>query len=316
MNKFIIIFSLIISLSLVAVGFVLAEESVVIPNSDSAIFISPSPTPVIILKSVKPFIKNIPIEDLKQSLSIQEVDGSSLCRESDECSFSNDKFYSEVLINAAKITDIGENTIGVLLFGYEYKVNIEEAKLVRQYWAGSELDEFAVGDIVNVFGYLDQSDNHLVYAKTIRNISIQKRHTIFKGLIGSIDNTMRTFVLQTPKNGDQIVIVNAETKIVKSEPVFCIQVVGAYCPAIISTLAEFEYLAVGEAIIARGLWNEDAKKITAESIIVGFDGRPLFNNLGQLQSQIQERIQEVTREPSGGIWQKIGNFFNRLRGND
>jgi hypothetical protein len=313
MSKSIIVFGLIVSLSLTAVSFVSAQEASTTPSPSPIISVSPSPTVPIMIKSIKPFIKNIPVEDLKQSLSIQEVEGSSLCKESDECLFSNDKFYSEVLINAAKVTDIGEKTIGVSLFGYEYKVNIEETKFVRQYWVASELDEFAVGDIINVFGYLDQSDNYLVYAKTIRNMSIQKRNTIFKGLIGSIDNVMKTFVLQTPKNGDQTVVVNSGTKIVKSEPIFCIQMVGARCPFATSTLGAFEDLTVGEALVVRGLWSESSGKITAESIIIGFDGRPLFNNLGQLQSQIQERFQSTVSKPSKGIWQKIFDIF---KGND
>jgi len=312
MSKSIIIFGLIASMSLTAVGFVSAQEGSMTPSFSPIISVSPSPTASIVIKSIKPFIKNIPVEDLRQSLSVQEVQGSSLCKESDECLFSNENFYSEVLINAAKVTDIGEKTIGVSLFGYEYKVNIEEAKFVRQYWAASELDEFAVGDIVNVFGYLDQSDNHLVYAKTIRNMSIQKRHTIFKGLIGSIDNVMKTFILQTPKNGDQVVAVNSETKIVKSEPIFCIQMVGARCPFATSTLGSFEDLSTGEAVVVRGLWSESSNKIIAESIIIGFDGRPLFNNLGQLQSQIQERFQDAVSKPSSkGIWQKIFDIFRK-----
>lgn len=314
MSKFIIVLGLITSMSLTAVGFVSAEEDPVIPSFSPVVSVSPSPIAPIIIKSVKPFIKNISAEDLRQSLSIQEVEGSSLCKESDECLFANDRFYSEALINAAKITDIGEKTIGVSLFGYEYKINIEETKFVRQYWVASELDEFAVGDIVNVFGYLDQSDNYLVYAKTIRNMSIQKRHTIFKGLVGSVNNVMKTFVLQTPKDGDQTVVVNNETKIVKSEPIFCIQMVGARCPFATSTLGSFEDLTVNKAVVVRGLWSESSDKIIAESIIIGFDGRPLFNNLGQLQSQIQERFQSVINEPSkGGIWQRIINIF---KGND
>lgn len=313
MNKFIIVSTLIISLFSTAAGFAVAEENDITPSPSPIISISPSPTPMITVKSIKPFIKNIPVEDLKQSLSIQEVEGSSLCQESDECLFSNDKFYSEVLINAAKITDIGEKIIGVSLFGYDYKINIEEAKFVRQYWVSSELDEFAVGDVINVFGYLDQSDNYLVYAKTVRDLSIQKRHTVFKGLTGSINNVMKTFVLQTPNSGDLTVAVNNETKIIKSEPIFCIQIIGAHCPFSTSTLATFDDLTVGEAVVVRGLWNEDSKKITAESIIIGFDGRPLFNNLGQLQSQIQERSQGIVEKPTKGIWQRIFDIF---KGND
>jgi len=314
MSKFIVVFSLIVSLLPTMTSFASAQEVSVTPTPDLTASASPSISPAMVVNPVGPFIKNIPEADLKQSLSIQEIDGSNLCRESNECYFTNNKFYSEVLVNSAKVTDIGTNVIGISLFGYDYSVNIEEAKLVRQYWVESGLDEFSVGDVVNVFGYLDQSDNHLIHAKTIRNISLQKRVTVFKGLIGSINNVMNTFVLQTPLNGDQTVVITSETKIVKSESVFCIQVMGAHCPYTTSALVTINDLSVGDAVIVRGVWNADSKKIAAESIVAGFDGRPLFNNLGQLQSQIKERAQTEAVKENVGIWQKIGSFFDKLRG--
>jgi hypothetical protein len=313
MSKFIVVFSLIVSLLPTMAGFASAQ-GVATPTSEPSASASPSISPIITANPVGPFIKNIPEADLKQSLSIKEINGSNLCRESSECSFTSDGSYSEVLANSAKITDIGANVVGISIFGYDYSVNIEEAKLVRQYWVESGLDEFSVGDVINVFGYLDQTDSHLIHAKTIRNISLQKRITLFKGIIGSVNNVMNTFVLQTLSHGDQTVAVTSETKIVKSEPVFCIQVVGAHCPATSSVLATINDLSAGDAVVVRGIWNEGSKKITAESVITGFDGRPLFNNINQLQSQIKERAQVETVKESVGIWQKIGNFFDKLRG--
>ena len=153
-----------------------------------------------------------------------------------------------------------------------------------------------------------------MHGKTIRNLSIQKRISVLKGLIGSMDNTMKTFILQTPNNGDQTVIINNETKIIKSEPVFCIQIVGVHCPFTTSTLISFENLTVGDAVVVRGIWSEDIKKITAESIISGYDGRPLFNNLEKLKNQIKERGENIMSVPSKGIWQKIESLFDKLRG--
>jgi hypothetical protein len=310
MKKFIIPFSLIFALMISGLNLVSAQEISPSPEAFDELMATPSE---ILIKPITPFIKNIEAKELKQKLTITEIEGFNLCRESNECPFENNNFYSEVLIQAGVITDIGDKTIGVSVFGYNYKINIENTNLLRQYWVTSELDEFLVGDVVNIFGYLDQDNYYLIHAKTIRNISLQKRISVLKGLVGSIDNTMKTFVLQTSDNGDQIVVVNSETKIIKSEPVFCIQMIGVYCPSFISTLVSFESLTVGEGMVVRGVWDENAKKIIAESIMIGSDGRPLFNNLERLQNQIKERMENIisTPSPSRGIWQKIIDIFKK-----
>lgn len=309
MKKFIISFSLIFALIMPGLNLVSAQEISPTPEVFNDLMVTP---PGILIKPITPFIKNIEAKELKQKLTITEIEGFNLCRESDECPFENNNFYSEVLIQAGVITDIGDKIIGVSVFGYNYKVDIEQANLLRQYWIESELDEFSVGDIINVFGYLDQSNYQLIHAKTIRNISIQKRVSVLKGLVGPIDNLMKTFMLQTI-DGDQTVVVNSDTKIIKSESVFCIQVVGVYCPSFISTLVPFDNLIIGEGIVVRGVWDKDAKKITAESIIIGTDGRPLFNNLEKLENQIKERMENIisTPSPSRGIWQKIIDIFKK-----
>lgn len=310
MNKFFIVFSLIFITTVVGVNLASAQDVVSSPEFSVIPTISPKP----LVKPVAPFVKNIEAKELKQGLSITEIEGFNLCRESEECDFDSKGFYSEVLITAGKITDIGDDVIEISVFGYTYRVDIENAKLVRQYWVESELDEFSVGDVVNVFGYLDQSDYYLIHGKTIRDISLQKKISVLKGLIGTIDNVNKTFILQTINNGDQTVVVNNDTKIIESEPIFCIEMVGVNCPFASSTLISFEDLSVGEAVVVRGVWNQDNRRIVAESIISGYDGRPLFNNLEKLQSQIQERIQNIANPVKGGIWQKIESLFDRLRG--
>ncbi len=312
-KKFFIVFSLIFATTIVGSNLVLAQE--VSPSPEISNF--PIANPRVFVKPITPFVRNIEAKELKQSLSITEIEGFNLCRESEECDFDSDGSYSEVLINAGKITDIGESIIEVSVFGYNYKIDISKAKLVRQYWVESELDEFSVGDVVNVFGYLDQSDYYLVHGKTVRDITLQKKISVLKGLIGFIDNVNKTFVLQTINNGDQTVMVDSNTKIIESEPIFCIQMVGINCPFATSTLVSFEDLAVGEAVVVRGVWNQDNHKIVAELIISGYDGRPLFNNLEKLQNQIQERMENVLNSSDankGGLWQKIESLFDRLRG--
>ena len=90
MKKLIIPFSLIFVLIIPGLNLVSAQE------------ISPSPevfndlmaTPLeILIKPITPFIKNIEAKELKQKLTITEIEGFNLCREFNECPFENNNFY-------------------------------------------------------------------------------------------------------------------------------------------------------------------------------------------------------------------------------
>ncbi|MBI5147557.1 MAG: hypothetical protein HZA37_00170, partial [Parcubacteria group bacterium] len=147
-----------------------------------------------IAPDVKPIIADVEDKDLRQELSIKENVGRIKCLALGVCPAAVSSEATEALIKAAKVTEVGADFLKVSIFGYSYKIDVSAAKLVRNYWGVSDIDEYSVGDIVNVFGYLDASDNYLVHAKTVRNVSIQKVHNVFKGAIESIDATSSSFV--------------------------------------------------------------------------------------------------------------------------
>ena len=250
----------------------------------------------------KPNIQDIK-EEIKQELSIKEIRGRVVCLALGKCPSSLPA--TEVLIKGAKVTEVGTDLIKVSVFGYNYSVDIKNSKLVRHYWGTSEIDEFSSGDIVNVFGYLDENDNYLVHAQTVRNVSIQKVHNTFKGVIENIDTTSSSFVLKTEERGNQTVVVSSETKIVKSQKVVCVK---APCPAR-EIVGSFADLKVGGKVIVRGIWDKALSKIQAKLIIIGQDipeenVRPWFKKIlpfEKIEKQIGKIEEKIEKKSTQGV---------------
>lgn len=196
------------------------------------------------VEGVKPNVKDIAKNELRQSLSINEIVGRVICQEVGNC--SSDKPSTEVLIKAAKVTSVSADTLGVSVFSQSYTIDTKGANVVRQYWGTSNVTEFSVGDIVNIHGYLDVSNSFLVHAKTVRNVSIQKKHGVFNGTIDSVNASTTSFVLKTEGRGNQTVYVTGDTKIT----------VG-------TTTAAFSDLQVGAKALVRGIWDRTLSKIQA-----------------------------------------------------
>ena len=288
------------------------------PTISPATTATPTATPTPTVLPVPPILKGIGENELHQELSIKEIRGLKICQELNSCPFdSGDKPYIEVLIKAAKINEVASEYLKISIFGNNYKVDLKEVKLVKQNWANSEIDEFSVGDLINIFGYLDENDNFLIHAKTIRNLTLQKNQRVFKGVVGAI-TPPDTFVLQTTDFGDYDVVVSTDTKIIKSEPTPCAQTVGTTCTVSVSGVAAFDDIKTGETAIVRGVWNSAAKKIQAESIIIGSDTRPFFRNASQVKDQIQNKINNIINKldskvnSSGTLKSRIEELQNRL----
>ena len=200
-------------------------------------------------EKVKPNVKDVAKSDLRQELSVKEIVGRVICQEVGNCPV--DKPSTEVLIKAAKVTSVGADTLGVSVFSYAYTIDTKTAKIVRQFWGSSNINEFSVGDIVNVHGYLDAGNSFLIHAKTIRNVSIQTKHAVFSGKVESVNASTSSFVLKTEERGNQTVSVTADTKITKG-----------------TTTVAFSDIQAGAKLLVRGVWNKALAKIQAILITI------------------------------------------------
>ncbi|MGB9726704.1 MAG: DUF5666 domain-containing protein [Minisyncoccia bacterium] len=263
-----------------------------------------STTTTTIPKPIKPILKGINPNDLKQSLTIEEVRGWRLGVLSQlPTTTSPAKNSTVVYIKAGVVEEVGSDYLKVKIFGYNFKVKIDSSNSVRvlkQNWGKIDLDDISVGDIVNVYGYLDNSDNTLVYALTIRDLSIITAHISLKGVITSIDSANKTFELKTNNNQQVKVIVNNETKIVKYDENEKKYVEGS-----------FSDLKVNDPVIVRGIYNRTQNTLTAENIIIGRDERPYFKSF--IPSQIQEQERERLKNQSEEIRNQIKNQIQQLQ---
>lgn len=279
--------------------------------------VTPSLTPIP-STPIAPWVKYVPENDIRQEVSITEIRGIRLCKEVVSCPFSiKESPYVEVVIKAAKITGISSDYLTVSVFGQNYKATFSEARILRQNWGDSNIDEFSIGDLADIFGYLDDNDNFLVHGKTIRNVSLNKDSIALEGLLGNI-YLPDTFILQTVNQGDQVITVSGDTKIIRNEEVFCIQIIGMMCSVNSSAAIAFSDLKTGDAVVVRGVLDQSNNKVQAELIITGTDGRPFFINLEQEKSKIQNRggdslggINNKIENPSG-FREKIQELQNRL----
>lgn len=154
-----------------------------------------------------------------------------------------------VLIKAAQITEISSDLLKVKIFGQDYKIQISsDTNIISHSWGKSDLSEFSVGDIINVRGTLDLTDPLLVKAKTVRNVSIQKKHTVFSGEITAISTVTppTDFTLKTVNRGLQKVVLSDKTKIYEGK--------------VEKTASD---LQVGMKVLVRGIWNEKLSQIQA-----------------------------------------------------
>jgi Ca2+-binding EF-hand superfamily protein len=163
---------------------------------------------------------------------------------------------NEVLIKAAKIIDVNsveEGNIGLIkisIFGYQYTViTPKETKILKSSWTASKLTEFSVGDIVNVWGFLDKNDNYRINARTVRNMSVQTKHIAVKGVITLLgegsEGSGKMFQLSGARIDPRLierqkqlftVAVEQNTKIIKGREV-----------------VPFSELRVGMRVIVRGI---------------------------------------------------------------
>ncbi len=275
------------------------------------------------MTSMPSIIEDISRKDLRQELSIKEIPGRVVCLGIGICPSTGANSSTEVLIKAAKVIEIGAGYLKISIFSYIYKIDISGSKVVRYGWGESAIDEFSIGDIVNVHGYLDASDNYLVHAKTVRNVSIQKVHSVFRGMIEGIDATSTTFTMATEEAGSQAVIVNGDTKIVKQMNIVCITT-----PCLpIYTTGSFSDLQAGMRVTVRGLWNKTSSKIQARVVIIGdlpflFKGRE--EKILDKEKEHKEEYKEFKKEEkeeyevkkggTEGMMSKILDIQNQLNG--
>lgn len=152
------------------------------------------------------------------------------------------------------ITAMGDQSLTVSgNDGKTYEVFItEKTKIKRRYWGNSEIDEFSVGNQVNIVGKWKNDEQTQIDAILVRNASIQKRHGVFIGTISSKGDS--SFVVDPIKRENQTVFFDSNTKLVnrKEESI------------------SYSDLAVNHRVRIKGLWDQSANTVTEVTHIKDF----------------------------------------------
>lgn len=258
------------------------------------------------LRPIIPIVKGINPNNLRQYLSIEEVKGWRLGVLSQLPGTTlpvATKTSTVVYIKAGTVQEVGTDYFKVKVFDYVFKVKIEpntQTRVLKSNWSNIELNDISVGDVVNVYGYLDNTDSSLIYALTVRDLSYIASHVSLRGTITSIDSTGKTFTLRTLNNTEVKVAVSSDTKIVKYDE-----------NGKVYTEGSFNDLVVNQAVIVRGLYNRTQNVFSASLVIIGRDERPFFKSFvpTPVTQQERERLQNQAQE----IRNQIQNQIQQLR---
>ncbi len=148
------------------------------------------------------------------------------------------------VLKKVKVLTTGDSFLTVDNAGTTLKVNIvDETHLRRKFWGKSQIDEFSVGDTIDVIGRWTDTSKTALTAILIRNESIQMRSGVFFGTVKSL--TDGGFVMTTIHRDDETVTIGNAKLINRKQ--------------LVITQADIK---VGDKVRVRGLWNNTSKTIT------------------------------------------------------
>lgn len=152
------------------------------------------------------------------------------------------------------ITGISDNQLTIKeKEGKSFRVIItDKTQLRRRFWGKSNLNEFQVGDEVNVIGRYTNEEKTEIEAKLIRNLSIQKRWGVFFGRVISVSDNF--LVIETTKRNQLTIYVSENTKLInrKEEKI------------------NFSDIKTGHRIRVKGVWDKNLKEVRLTDEIKDF----------------------------------------------
>lgn len=129
--------------------------------------------------------------------------------------------------------------------GTTYTVQTDSSTRFRRlYWGTGSFSDLSSGDKVNVIGTWTDSGQTTIKAILVRDLSVQKLHGVFFGIIQSLGSN--SFVLQSASRGMITVTTDSSTKFVDRK----------------GQAVSLSNLAAGNIVRIRGLWDKTAKTLT------------------------------------------------------
>lgn len=160
----------------------------------------------------------------------------------------------------AEVTAKTDTTLTIEKDGKTYTVNLsEETQLRRRFGAKSDIDEFSVGNTVNVYGSWTDDTKTTIDARLVRNLSIQKRFAVFIGQVKSLLGNGWVMSTVSAKRPDQTVTVTSSTKFVNRKE---------------ETITQSD-IQVGHRVRVKGLWDSSNNTVTEVTHVKDFSLPPV-----------------------------------------
>lgn len=156
-------------------------------------------------------------------------------------------------VEKGTVTVISGSTLTVTKEGITYTVSTDANTIFRRRFGGkSQLSEITVNDTVNILGKWQNEEKTQILATHIRDLSIQKRHATFFGIVKTKTDT--TLVLTTVTRGEQTITITTSTKLVnrKMEEI---------------KMADIQ---IGHRVRVKGIWDLTSKSVTETTQIKDF----------------------------------------------
>lgn len=148
-------------------------------------------------------------------------------------------------IEKGEATAISGSTLTITKNGVTYTVNTDDkTNFKRKFGGKGQLSEISVNDTINVLGKWQNEEKTQILATHIRDLSIQKRHATFFGIVKTKTDT--ALILTTVNRGEQTVTIDTSTKLVnrKMEEI------------------KMSDIEIGNRIRVKGIWDLTSKTVT------------------------------------------------------
>jgi hypothetical protein len=148
-------------------------------------------------------------------------------------------------IGTGKVVSKDGSTLTIVSNENTYTVLTDDKTQFRRlFWGKSSLEEISINDMVKVIGKWQNEEKTQIKAILVRNLSIQKRHGTFFGVIKSVGEN--SLIIQTAQRGEITVKVTDTTKLVNR----------------VMDEIVFSDLQVGHRIRVKGTWDKANSTLT------------------------------------------------------
>jgi hypothetical protein len=165
------------------------------------------------------------------------------------------KFWGFIAMAKGIVTAKDGTALTIGKDGKSYTITTDDKTQFRRlFWGKSSLDEIQVGDSISVFGKWTDEAKTAILARSIRDISIQKRFGVFFGVVQSLTSNGWVMTAIGGKRDNQTVTISSSTELTNRKG---------------ETISQAD-IVVGHRIRVKGLWDKKNNTVTDVTVVKDF----------------------------------------------